>query len=235
MTSFSTKCVGLKFLILFASAMPTCVFAVTENSNGDAGKRGISTTLKPRMQKAISVDFRNTPIEDVIRILADQADVDIIKGSKVTGNVTAKLTDVPLAEALDTILASHGYDYILGKNMIRIASLEELTEETERLISRIYRITYADVAQVEKALTPLEILQDAKRLEKEGRFLTGLMKFISKRGSLSASPVRNRQADDTSVEEQQISNRASNIIVTDTESKIRAIDAFIEEIDRQPR
>ncbi len=193
MTSFWTKCVGLKFLILFASAMTTCAFAVTENSNGDAAKRGVSTTLQQRMQKPICVDFRNAPIEDVIRILADQADVDIIKGSKVAGNVTAKLTDVPLAEALDTILASHGYDYILGKNMIRIASLGELTEETERLISRIYRITYADVAQVEKAL----------------------MKFISKRGSLSASLG------------------SSNIIVTDTESKIRAIDAFIEEIDRQ--
>jgi type IV pilus assembly protein PilQ len=172
-------------LVLSASVL-------AEENNKDPKKKEVSASLEERMQKRISVDFRDTPIDDVIRIMADQASVDILKSPKVTGNVTATLTDVPLQEALSNILAAQGYNYIAGKNMIRIVPASEVVEGSEALVSRIYRITYADVKQVEDALK----------------------KFVSKRGSMSAS------------------SGSSNIIVTDTETKIKAIDDFIAEIDR---
>ncbi len=182
----------LGLLILLTVVTSGCVVAVAEDNDSNTGNKKVLSTLGQRMQKRISVDFRDTPIEDVIRIMAEQSGVDIIKSPKVTGNVTATLTNVPLDEALNNILVSHGYGYIASNNMIRIAPLEELSEASERLVSRIYRITYANVAEVEKALN----------------------KFISKRGSLSSSPG------------------TSDIIVTDNESKIKAIDTFMEEIDR---
>ena len=166
--------------------------AVAENGNEDAKQKEVLTNLEQRMLKTISIDFRNTPIEDVIRIMAEQADVDIVKSPTVIGNVTATLTSVPLAEALDNILTAHGYAYIAGENMIRVAPVAEITEKAERLTSRIYRITYADVKEVEKAL----------------------QRFISNRGSISSNPG------------------TSNIIVTDTETKIKVVDTFIDEIDR---
>jgi len=185
----SMKSGGLKFLVILAFVMAVCVIAVAENNKEDAE---ILTDLRRRMQKKISVDFRDTPIDDVIRIMAKQAEVDIVKSPKVIGNVTATLTNVPLEEALDNILAAHEYGYVETKNMIRIAPMSEITEVSERLVNKVYRITYADVTEVESALK----------------------KFISKRGSLSCN------------------KGTSNIIVTDSESKIKAIDTFIEEIDR---
>ena len=182
----------LKFLALLAAFMIVCAAAVAENGIEDTQKKEVLTTLEQRMLKRISVEFRDTPIDDVIRIMAEQADVDVVKSPKVTGNVTATLTDVPLEEALNNILTAHGYRYVTSKNMLRIAPADEITEEAERLVSRIYRINYADVIEVEKAL----------------------LKFISKQGSLSSSPG------------------TSNIIVTDTESKIKAIDTFMDEVDR---
>ncbi len=155
-------------------------------------KKEVLTTIEQRMQKKISVDFRNTPIEDVIRIMAEQVGVDIIKSPSVTGNVTATLTNAPLQEALDNILAAHGYGYVASENMIRIAPTAELAEKSEKLVSKIYRITYADVTEVEKSLRS----------------------FISQRGSISANPG------------------TSNIVVTDSESKIKAIDTFLQEVDR---
>ncbi len=155
-------------------------------------KKEVLTTIEQRMQKRISVDFRNTPIEDVIRIMAEQVGVDIIKSPNVTGNVTATLTNAPLQEALDNILAAHGYGYVASENMIRIAPTAELAEKSEKLVSKIYRITYADVTEVEKSLKS----------------------FISQRGSISANPG------------------TSNIVVTDSESKIKAIDTFLQEVDR---
>jgi type IV pilus secretin PilQ/predicted competence protein len=76
--------------------------------------------------------------------------------------------------------------------MIRIAPIDEIAQKGEILDNRVYRITYADVGEVENALK----------------------KFISKRGSISSNPG------------------TSNIIVTDTGSTIKAIDTFIDEIDR---
>jgi type IV pilus assembly protein PilQ len=70
--------------------------------------------------------------------------------------------------------------------------LAELAKKEEVLVSRIYRITYADITEVSKTVK----------------------EFISQRGSIAAS------------------NSTSNIIVTDTESRIKAIDTFIKEIDR---
>ncbi|MBN2511564.1 MAG: hypothetical protein JXB18_01375 [Sedimentisphaerales bacterium] len=150
------------------------------------------TPVQERMRNSISIEFRDTPIDDVLLILAKQADVDIIKSPKVIGNVTATLTDIPLSEALENILAAHGYAFITTANMIRVVPREEVLQIQEKKVSRVYRITYADVTEVEESLK----------------------KFISEGGSISANPG------------------TSNIIVTDVESKIEAINSFIEEIDR---
>jgi len=162
----SMKSKALKFLVVLAFVMVAGAVTVAENDDEVLAQKEILTTLEQRMLKRISIDFRNTPIEDVIRIMAEQANVDIVKSPKVIGNVTTTLTDVPLEEALSNVLAAHDYGYVTSKNMIRIAPIEEITEKAEKLTSRIYRITYADVAEVEK----------------------GLKKFISKRSSLSANP-----------------------------------------------
>ena len=189
--SSSSKTICLLAIVLFM--LSSCVAAVlAQESEPNVAEAAVLTTLEQRMQKRISVDFRDTPIDDVIRIMAEQADVDVVKSPKVTGMVTARLTNVPLDEALKNILTANGYDYVMTKNMIRVAPTAEITQESEKLVNKIYRITYADIKEVEKAL----------------------QKFISQRGSISTNPG------------------TSNIIVTDTESKIKAIDTFIEEIDR---
>ena len=192
MESSVIKCRGLKFLTLLAFVMAACAVAAAENDYNDLESIEILTTLEQRMQKKISVNFRDMPIDDVIRIMAEQADVDIIKSPKVIGEVTATLTDVPLEEALNNILIAHDYGYVADKNMIRIAPVGEITARAETLVSKIFRITYADVTGVDRAL----------------------QKFLSNRGSSSSSPG------------------TSNIIVTDTQSKMKAIETFIKEIDR---
>ncbi len=157
-----------------------------------AVKAELLTPVQQRMQQEISIDFRETPIEDVLRMLAKQADVDIIKSPKVIGTVTATLTDVPLSEALENILTSQGYAYIATANMIRIVPKDEILGVREKMVNRVYRVTYADVKELE----------------------TALKKFISQEGSISAN------------------YGTGNLIVTDVESKINAINSFIEEIDR---
>ncbi|MCH9023081.1 MAG: hypothetical protein IID32_10010 [Planctomycetes bacterium] len=144
------------------------------------------------MKKLVSVDFRDTPIDDVIRILTKQADVDVVKSPLVTGNITATITDIPLEEALENILAAHGYAFIATTTMIRIIPRSEIVVQEEKIVSKVYRITYADPKAV------AESLKD----------------FLSDKGEMAFNPG------------------TSNIMITDIETKIKAIDDYIEEVDR---
>lgn len=108
--------------------------------------------LQQRLQKKISVEFRKTPIEDVIRIIAEQADVDVVTSPNIKGETTVKLTDVPLQEALRSILDVHGFDFVIGENIIRVLTRDEMPKVPERQVTQVFEITYADVAEVVKSL-----------------------------------------------------------------------------------
>lgn len=184
--------IAVLLLLPGAVALAAAAVANDGDANANINKAEVLTTLEQRMQKRISVDFRDTAIDDVIRIMAEQANVDVVKSPKVTGTVTAKLSNVPLEEALRNILASQGYDYVTSKNMIRIAPTGEISQEAEKLVTKIYRVNYADIKEIEKSLS----------------------KFVSQRGAITTNPG------------------TSNIIVKDTESNIKAIGTFIDDIDR---
>jgi len=175
-----------------APAAPMATVSPAPTLSSSVTRPALLTPVQERMQQVVSVDFKDTSIDDVLMILARQADVDIIKSPKVQGRVSAVLKNIPLSEALANILEVHGFGYVATDNMIRVMPKDEIFETREKLVSHVYRVTYANVTEVEKALKA----------------------FLSENGSISANPG------------------TSNIIVTDVESKIRAINSFIEEIDR---
>jgi type IV pilus assembly protein PilQ len=109
-------------------------------------------TLRQRLEKRISAEFHKTPIEDVVRMIAEQADVDVVTSPSVTGEATVRLTDVPLQEALRSILEVHGFDYVIGDNIVRILAQAEMPKVPERQVTRIFEITYAEVGEVVKSI-----------------------------------------------------------------------------------
>ena len=111
-----------------------------------------NTTLRDRLDRRISVEVRKMPIEDVIRLITEQADVDVVMSPSVEGEATVKLTDVTLEEALRSILEVHGYDYMVGDNIIRILARNEMPAVPERETTEVFEITYADVSEVVKSL-----------------------------------------------------------------------------------
>jgi len=176
---------GTAVFLVVLSIVLLSVGAASSNAENGAG------TAKRRLKQAITYSCTDLPIGTVLMQLAEQAGIDIIKSPKVTGNVTAKVTNVPLEEALTNILAAHDYTYIATESMIRVVPIPEIVSAREQLITRIYQITYADANDVAGALSG----------------------FVSVQGEVAF-------------------NRGTNhIIVTDTESKIKAIDKFVEQID----
>ncbi|MBN2589352.1 MAG: secretin and TonB N-terminal domain-containing protein [Sedimentisphaerales bacterium] len=174
------------FLVLLL-ILGLCTVGIAQDA-----QEGSMTKIEEKMRQNITLNSRNAPIDDVLRSISEQVQLNIVKSPQITDTVTVDIREVPLEEALNQILTVYNCGYVATENMIRIVPASQLTQETEKTLSKIYRIWYADVKEVETALT----------------------KIISNRGSIASSIG------------------TSNIIVTDTESKIKAIDEFLQEVDR---
>ncbi len=116
------------------------------------GRQTVSGAAREKLRTRVSHSCTDSPIEEVLMVLADKANIDIIKSPSVTGNVTAKVTDIPLEEALTNILAVHNWTYIATESMIRVIPLPETAPLKEPQVTRIYQLTYADANQVYVAL-----------------------------------------------------------------------------------
>jgi len=192
MRRYRTRTGGATVPVLVAL---TCILGSAAITSARADEPAAGPTPQPlrqRLNKTISVDFRDLPIEDVVRSIAEQADVDVVLSPSVTGRTTVKLTDVTLEEALRSILDVHGYDYVVGDSIIRVLSREEMPQVPERQTTQIFEITYADVTEVVKAL-------EGVKTE------TGSVSHIQ---------------------------GTSHILVTDRETKVKAMMDFIEQVDR---
>jgi len=159
MKIFTTKSSRLKFLVSCVVICFCCVSVSADYDSEQVTKTKVLTGLEQRMQKVVCIDVNEVPIGTIIRQLADQVDVDLIMSPKVTGNVTVSLTEVSLEEALRGILTVHGADYIVGENVIRILSREEMPQIAERLVTQTFEIIYADVKQVVNALDKFKSAQ----------------------------------------------------------------------------
>ena len=180
-------------LAVFLIAGYCSISLAAEDSNSTAPESRPFTTIEQKMQQKITLNYRDVPIDDILRAISEQVDLNIVKSPEITKTVTVSISNVPLGEALNQILTAYDCGYVASDNIIRIVPASQLTQQTERTTSKIYRIWYANVKDVEQALTKI---------------------LTPNRGSIASSAG------------------TSNIIVTDTESKIKAIDEFLQEIDR---
>jgi type II secretory pathway component GspD/PulD (secretin) len=180
-----------RITVLMYLVISLCVPPVVVNAQ--QGAVYAANKAQEALRTKITRTWMDESIDKVLMDLADDARIDIVKSPKVTGKVTAKVTDVPLEEALANILAAHDYTYVATDNMIRVVPVSEIALAKEELVSKVYRITYADANEV----------------------AASLRNFVSEKGKVAV-------------------NRGTNhIVVTDTEQKIKAVDKFITELDRQ--
>ena len=140
----------LAFLIISLSVPPSTFGAEQDPARQ---QQDSAKTARERLRTRITYACTDKPIALVLMELTDMAQVAVVKSPDVTGNVTARITNKPLAEALANILAAHGFTYIATDHMIRVVPVPVATLAKEPLVSKIYRITYADANEVAQALS----------------------------------------------------------------------------------
>jgi type IV pilus assembly protein PilQ len=132
----------------------------TDSSDDDSTKRALGgrifRDLISRLpHDPVSLDFDNTDVRDVIKLLASKAKINIIYGSDVTGTLTLHLSEVPFNEAFRTILSMMqlSTDQV-GDNILRVITPAELTKQrtSATAVTKVVPLNYAKAANVKATI-----------------------------------------------------------------------------------
>ncbi len=193
-------------------AFPGDDFLPDELAAGDAlpDVTGPTYTGEP-----IALDFFETDIKNVFRILREVSGMNFAVDNDVTGKVTLTLEHpVPWDQVLDLVLKMNQLGKTMEGNIIRIATLQTLNNEEQARQDRL--MAEKTVQEQEKALEPLITEYIPVNYSDAGSEIRPhLEKIVTKdRGTLS------------------VDQRTNMIIITDTAGTIRQAREIVEKLDR---
>jgi len=99
----------------------------------------------------VSLDFDNTDIKDVIKLLAAKAKVNIIYGPDVSGNLSLHLNDVPFDEAFRTILTMMSLSTTqVGENILRVLTPAALvrSQTAAATATKVITLAYSKASDI---------------------------------------------------------------------------------------
>jgi type IV pilus assembly protein PilQ len=118
--------------------------------------------------QTVDLHFKDAPIHDLLRIIADTGKVSIVVPDTIDAKVTLDLKRVPWDQALEVILSSHQLWYRREGNLYRIAPRKELDKEDEDEAARreaqlkaesprpqLVPLNYSSAAELAKKLEPM--------------------------------------------------------------------------------
>jgi type IV pilus assembly protein PilQ len=143
-------------------------------------------------KEVVNFDFQDQDIVPIFRLFADISGCNLFIHPDVKGKATMKFRDVPWNQAFDTILKTFSLGKSVEGNIIRIAphtifakeseekaKAEEAGIKAEPLETRIFEISYADVAIVESAVRNAKLLSTRGSINVDKRTSTMLVKDIA--------------------------------------------------------
>ncbi len=101
----------------------------------------------------ISLDVREMDLQDVLRLIAEKANVNIILSRGVAETdviVTLRLKNVDLWQALEAVLEVSGFTYREEDGIIRVGKREELLEDKLPLVTEIILLKYAEAQEIKE-------------------------------------------------------------------------------------
>jgi len=134
--------------------------AAPVDSETKGRKRDILSSLPT---DPITLEFDEMDTRDILKLMAAKADINIVYGSDVSGNLTLHLTEVPFNEAFTTILSMQGLvTSQVGENILRVMTPATLAAERKVAVNqtRVLRLRYAKAADI---LTAINAVRSAEK------------------------------------------------------------------------
>jgi len=94
--------------------------------------------------KIENMSFKNTEVVDVLRAIAEVADVNLITDSNVSGNITVSLKDITFEKSLDLITQTRALSYKWDENTVVVAAPERLDSIYANIKTEFVKVESAD-------------------------------------------------------------------------------------------
>jgi type IV pilus assembly protein PilQ len=91
----------------------------------------------------VTMELKDVEFKDMLRAVAQEHGINIHVHEDVKGKVTASIRDIPLWEALGSILHSRGFDYrMLGSGLYVVEPMDPALVEERSMVVREFRLRY---------------------------------------------------------------------------------------------
>lgn len=164
--------------------------------------------------KKISIETNDMSIKDVLKFISEESGVNMIFDDAISGSISLKLRKVPWDQAFVLVLKSKGLSYRRQGTVLRIASTSTLVKEEEEALK---------IKDSKTTSEPLVVKNFAVNYADIGDLEKKLQDYIS---SDTASKTKGRITSD---------KRTNMLIVTETPTKLKQVEALIRAIDTQPQ
>jgi len=132
-------------IIIFLVAV-IVMFAVWQVSGQETGSGAVSLSEG----ETISLNVTQMELPDMLRLIAEKANLSIVISKEVAGPVSVRLKNVNLWQALAAILQVNGFTYREEKGIIRVVKLGEAVEVKRILITEVIGLKYAQAENMKK-------------------------------------------------------------------------------------
>ncbi|MBI3333427.1 MAG: hypothetical protein HYZ93_05000 [Candidatus Omnitrophica bacterium] len=125
------------FFLWFSAAVSAVGAAQAGQGAQPEGPAAAESSAEP----LVSVDFRETEIGDILRLLAKQYNLNIIVAEGVKGPISVRLSGVTVDEALDAIVTVNGFAYLRRGRVIRV--IPPGAAEQEAPVTQVLQVKHA--------------------------------------------------------------------------------------------
>jgi len=101
--------------------------------------------------ETINLNVNQMELPKLLRLIAEQANLNIVIGKEVAGPVSVRLKNVNLWEALTAILEVSGFGYRVEEGIVRVVKLGEVVEKKRVLVTEVVGLKYAKAEDMKKA------------------------------------------------------------------------------------
>lgn len=192
--------------------------------------------------KIENMNFKNTAVVDVLRAIAEVADVNLITDSNVSGTITVNLKDISFEKALDLITQTRSLSYRWDGNTVVVAAAERLDSiyaDIETEFVKVKSSDFDNIGTIVKEIFPeTQITIDAARrqfiIKGEREKTTEIIEMINRLDTAQKNEeeFKLKSYKDTKNIENEIkiykaSYNVVNADIEDLQSKLRTINTNI--------
>lgn len=118
-------------------------------------------------EETISVDFPDEDVRTILRNVADLFDLNLVIPDTLQGRTSIKLRNVTWRQVFEVVLEPLGYTYVEDRNILRIRSVEDLTQEP--VDTRVFIVNFANARDLRGSVAPLVNAAAGGRIEVDVR------------------------------------------------------------------